>query len=648
MRMLARHARIAALSLAVASLALVTGCGKDEPAPQQPAPQQPTPGAPAGDAQAGQPGQPGQAPQPGTQPGAATGAPQVVGAPTSPESVVLVAGMPSLDGALGDFQRIGNAIAPGQLPPNLSSMAVENIKQQLGVTDIAWLDRAAPIKMVVVNPKQYANGALLVLPAADRDKVLASLPAAAQRDQGGHAATYEHRFSTWYVDFVEGAAVFSQHADVFAQVKDYVGGGLRTWTPGTPIAVQVNMENVNRLFGAEIDDFERMLKQTYSQMQQDEDVPGANLAMQQNVEAIFAFLDQTRQLDFSVAAPADALQVGMGVSAKQGTALAQFITESAASEPTLTSLAPATSWLGFAGNMDTRKVEALKTLQQSSVATYAQLLKMTPEEQQQLRGLLEQAWEVSTGDSVFSIYTDGRFPLAMVSAARVTDSAKAKQTYDQLFALLFKKGWALLKAEMEKEGVQLPATVQVNTFSDLAKLATEMGTQYGLSMQVVEQKEGDATVEAVKINIDWDKTPLRQEDPETYAIMKDVVGNNIELAMAFQGQMTSMALGPNAIRQAAAAVGTPPATGGEATLTQAARGNLFAMALRIGAALEAFSFVPELQAQRAAIAALPKDKSFVVAGDSNGQALAMSIILPTDLIRALAQMGNEGGAAPTP
>lgn len=677
MRLLARQARVAMLSLAVCGLVIAPGCGKDTketPAADKPAGgDKPAEGeakkAPEGaekkgaepkTAKSGDPkpaegdtkpaGGEGKTTEakiaeakpkagadvkaaPGTSPATrGLAIPEMAGLP---ESVIVVSGTPSLEALFGMINKLGAKVAPGQMPPDMASVALEGLKAQMGFTDVSWIKKDAPIYVVIVDPKTYGQGDVLVLPATDAKKAMDSLGDSAKKGADGHGATVEVMFTTLYIDAVgNDKIVVSKHKDIFAKVKGFIGGDLPKWTPGSPIAINIKMDNVNKLFGAEIAQGKQMLSRMYSQMEGDLG-EGQKAAMEAQLDFLLGFVESSSEVTLALAEAGGDVHLSAKMVAKPGTGMAKAAAAAAQGSSTLLATVPPNAWLAFSSKMDLRGVESLKKLQLEGFRSYAELLGLSAEESKKLMAIGEKMWTASEGDSTFAIYTDGKFPFAMQSVSKVKDAASMRKEYEALFDMLFAKGWAMAVEEANKEGAKLPATIK--SFSDLVKFVNDMAGPMGAKISVVHSDEGGVALDALSIEVDWDKTPLKAEEPEAYKMAKEIVGPKLEMAIAYKGDLSVGTFGPNAIDHAKKlANGTNP--GGSPGLTREGEGAAMAGVADVTLALQSMKFVPDIAADAAKIDALPKDQPFTMTLKSDGKALTFDIGLPTETIMGLSRM----------
>ncbi|MGM0574807.1 MAG: hypothetical protein ACQEXJ_03630 [Myxococcota bacterium] len=634
MKLLSRMSRVAAVTLAVAGLVAAPGCKKDED-PSEKAGEK---AAAEGEAEAPAEGESPEAE--GKKEGAAAEADATTPtisrtAPEIPDSVITVVGVPSLDHVLGTVGEIGNEVAPGQLPPDLSPIVLEQVKSMFGFTKVDWLKRDAPAYVFNVDPTAHeGKGQAIVLPISGKDAVLGALPDKAAKDVEGHSAKYEHQFQTWFVDFVDGHAVLTDHAGIFGEAKDFVGGALTGWTPERMLSLHANMNTINRVFGKEIEQARQSASRYATQAAQDPSVPDAEKVMERYVDMAFELVESTTRIDLGIYPQDGDVHMTFAFQARPDTKLEKLSGTLKGASAELAGVVPTTTWLGLAADMDVREMESMKSFQQLGLQTYAKLLELSPEEQEKLEGLFDRITEQTTGESATAFYTEERFPMAIAGVTKVTESGAARDAYAELVDLLFAKAWAVGLEEMKKEGTELPGAEDVKTFDDLVKMLQPMAAQVGLTLAVAHVETDGARVDSLSIEADWDKLAQLGGNPAEMKMVQEMVGDKLEIAIAFEDENVAMGFGPTGIETATKLAGGEK-LGGEEILAKASEDNAFALTLRAGALLKALTFVPELKSRQDKLEQLPSDRAYKVTASGDGKGIAVTLGVPVDLTAAL-------------
>lgn len=638
MKLLSRSLRVGALSLALSALVAAPGCKKDEPAP--PAPAVTT----AEVAKADGPVKAAEAVADKTVKAAeavADKVAEVVAAPVAapsialPEGVLMVAGVPSLSEVLSTVSTVANKIAPGQVPPDLASMALEGMKSVYGFTDITWLNQAAPIKFANVDPKTHdGKGQAILVPITDKDKVLASLPATANKAIEGHAASLESQGQTWYLDFVEGHAVLTDHPGVFAERRDFISGPLASWKPERLFTTRINMATVNTAFAKELQDARAAAEQMTSQAAQEPGMPDASKVMKKYTDLLFEVVDSTTAAQLDLYVQDGAIRFGASVDAKDGSGLANFSRSIAGKSSSLADAAPPTTWFGFTGNMDVREMKSIREMQKLALDTYAGLLKLTPEETAKIDSIFDRMASQATGESVTAFALDGTFPFALTTLSKVTDATQLRGAYGELLDIVFLKAWGYALEEMKKEGKEVPGAADVKDLPGLIRLLGGIAEGMGVKLVLVSEVRGDVQVDALTVDADLEKLGLNEKDPAAFAIVDGLIGRHLELAFGFKNDALTMGFGPHGIQQALdLASGKRP--GGEPALTAAAQGNAMAGTLRLDVIMNALMAIPQVAQMKEAIDKLPKGEAFAMTAAGHGNTSGVTMSFPIDTIAAL-------------
>ncbi len=550
-----------------------------------------------------------------------------------PDAVVGMAGIISLDKALEAAVTAGNKIAPGQVPPTLASMAVETFKTMLGVKDTDWLVKDAPIYYVLLDPKSHeGKGSVLVLPISDRAKLEAALPEGVVKDQG-HDAVYEHQLQKVHLDFIDGHAIFSEHPDLYGKCKDFVASTVVKWTPSKLVSVRMDMNNVNRLYGADLDAAKRDLSGLYAAVANEPGMPDMSEIIALEVDMLFSIIESSDQADVDMWLAGDDLDLAIGVLPKKGSTMAKFTETTAGKSSSLVGATPASTWLGVATNMDTRKIVSFRDLQKASIKAYKGVLELSDEDVTQINGVLDRVADLATGESATALYQDGKFPMAIGGVMKLTDSDAAKKAYGELTDLLFAKLWALL---VKEAGADMPPQAKtLKSMDELAAMVNGLVAPMGGKVQIINEDKGGVHVAGLIAEADWERAGLKEAEPEMYALLTEVVGTKFQAVFGFKDGLMTIGVGPNGMATAIdLANGKQP--GGEKTLKAVNDGNTLAMAVRIDTALKAW--MGASADGMAQIEAIPVGRSFTTTLTSAGGAATLTVGLPLDVVAKLSEM----------
>ncbi len=636
--MIASPARSTRLSLrtvvalsAVALLTSMSAC-KDDKKPEEAAAG--AEGAAAGaEAKAGEAGEAGEAAK-AAAPAAASRTGVAMG-----DKVLTIGGVPSLKKVLAAATDLGRKLAPDDMPPDLSSIAMEGIKEMLGVTDISWLATEKPIKVFTLDPKSFeGKGQGLVLPISDKAKVMASLKPEAKKDDGGHAASFEHQFQTWYVDFIDGHVVLTDHAKSFETAKGLVTGALMGWTPERLISAQVNLKAVNAVFGPEIEGAKATAKEVMAQSQGGPGMPDMTKVLDKEVDMLFDLLASTERADFDLWVDGSDAKMSLAFAGISDSPVARFAKTIEGKSSSLLKAAAPNTWMGFSANMDVREFKGMRDLQMLSIESYARLLEVPDARINALRGVLEKITDSSTGDAVTTFYTDGTFPLAFTSVAKLADAEAVRKLYVEFYEGFREEGIAKFKKGAKDAGVAAPGLDDIEDLTGLVAAANKMAGPMGVNLTITDEDKDGAHIYALTATADWNKLGIKEADPDAFAMLDGIVGKTVSIAFVFQGDAVSTAFGPKAI-ETARRLANGEFPGGDEHLSAASNGRAMAMTLLLDRLLSNLTFIPELAPLKSKVDSLPKDRPLTFTMSGAGSTVITEFSVPTDVVKAISEMG---------
>lgn len=551
---------------------------------------------------------------------------------TFPENVLVVSGTPSLEKLVAAVNAGANAVAPGTLPPNLASLALESMKSDLGLKDISWFKTDAPILLAVVDPKVFdGKNQLVLLPTSDAEKALASLKEGAQRDFEGHKAFFEHRFEKVYVDTIDGYLVFTDHTAIFGKYKGFLEKELVKWTPAHAFSLEFAMDHILRGYGVEIAQFKEMAKQTLAQQSGGAAAPEIQ---EWQTQMLFSLVESLDRLRIHFGAQGSDLKLWVDGSAKKGTELAKLTAASQGQASSLLSTIPANAWLATAGVFDVRQSAEFGRLNEMSLRTYTDLLELGPEQMKLLDPMIREAAKLTTGDSAVSLYSDKNFPVAMHTVTKVADLAAFRTVNKKLLALLVPQIWSRVVAELKANGTELPPA-QVTSVAEMVALAKPFAAPMGMVPTLISKETDGVQVDALELKIDWAvlsrEMGLAAEDVKTVEMLKTVAGDAIVFAVASGSDRYVQAFGPQAVATATALAQGKETSSSEA-VTSLAKDKNWTVAVQVRALMDALLFIPEMAARKPLIDAIAKDRTLSVTARSTGPGFEVEMNVPLDAI----------------
>lgn len=549
-----------------------------------------------------------------------------------PDDVLVVSGTPSLEKLLEAVNAGANAVAPGTLPPNLASLALESMKSDLGLTDISWFRTDAPVLLAVVDPKVFdGKNQLVLLPASDTEKALASLKEGAQRDFEGHRAFFEHRFEKVYVDTIDGYLVFTDHTAIFGKHKSFLEGQLGKWKPEHAFSMQVAMDHLLSRYGVEIAQFKEMAKQTLAREAAGTTAPEVQEWQTQMLFSLIESLDTVR-LDLAV--EGTELRLILNNTAKKGSELAKLVASSQGQSSGLMSTIPSNAWVGMAGIFDVHESTEFDQLNEMSLRTYTNLLELSADEMKLLDPMIKEAAKLTTGDSAVSVYADQKFPMAMHTVAKIADVAAFRAVNKKLLALLVPHVWSRVVAELKKNGTELPPA-QVTSVAEMVALAKPFAAPWGIVPTLTSTEADGIHVDAIELVIDWTllsrEMGLAAQDVTTVDMLKAFAGEKIVVALASGTDRYVQAFGPNAIATATAlAKGEDPKS--RDAITSLAKDQNWTGLVQVRALLDALMFIPDVATRKPLIDTISQDRMLSATARSTGTGLELKLNLPLDVV----------------
>jgi len=626
---------------ALLALTLAAACSKDAPKEPTPAP----PPAPA----AASPAAPGEAPvapkpaaapaeaapqTPPATPAAPTGAEHAlapISLPRFDPAIAAVAAVPSLDALAEALQRAAATAGDLPLPPAPLEAALEALRMRFRLADTRWIDTARPLRLAVPDPKAHPDGFAVIVPLrGGEDALRAGLGealAAAPEHFGrlGEAGAP----GTAYVDLLEGHAVFTSHADLFAQLTAYAREVLLPWTPTSPLVIEVSVSNLRRAFAAELDQARASAAQFGDLVTQRANIPVQAATVKALIEGTFGFVDGADRLGVALDAVGPRVRVAFGLRGVEGSTLATTLTGLDGRTAGLLAAVPPTAWLGFVSNFPASLTVADRAtlLEQLRPSTAA----LSDAERERLVDHLLGLSAATTGDAAQAVAIDGAFPFAWSAVLAVNDRAKARAALVGLLDLALQRGLAEVRAQISASGATPPPLA---TLDDAVTLLNGFGQALGAEVSLKQEDRDGTHVAGLVVGLDWSRMGLARTDPAVFETLKSLVGDQLGVALADADGRLALALGPHALDQAAAlAAGRFP--GGEPTLDRAGRGAVFALSLRVGAMLKALSGLPSLKSRASLFAALPQDQALSLSAAASAGTLVVTFDAAVPLFTAL-------------
>ena len=552
--------------------------------------------------------------------------PAPVGAEEAAKLVLAQLRIGSLDGLL---ELVGKLVV--NLPAEIPSLLLERMKLEFGLTDITWLDRGRQIHVLVTDPKAFVDGNVYVLPISNRDAVIKSLNLTDNNSGHGHAFEYEYRHETIHGDFLDRHLVLAREDFLFPKLRAFIGG-LVTQPAGFPLALDLDITNLRRLFAGEIQDQKRQVKALYHRLLKRPVGPDSALAGA-NIDALASLIESTRRVTLGLALSGANARLTVNLTPQPGSGLMSAVSTASTQQVGLAARSAADSWLVAASVLDVRSAESLRLLQKTSTEIWANTLGLSADETRGFVKLVEELSELATGDTLFALSGGIHTPLALRSVNAVTDAMEVRKRYGELFELLQIKSFLALK-ELLGGRVRVPLT-KLERFDDLSTFLNEAGAPLGIKTSVASELTEETQVDSLVVELKWPK--LKAAVGATDDKIRKILGDRFEIALAYRHQTVALAAEPDAVREAKALVVRPDAS----TLSPApgaadlAKGKVLLLAMRVKPMINALGGLLDLGRGADLGTKMADETSVMVTGTSDGKALRLTLDVPLDLLEAL-------------
>ena len=465
-----------------------------------------------------------------------------VGAVALPTGILGFAGAKSLDDLTGTIGAIATKFAPelgamigAQIPALLQG-------QILGVKNLSWMDTQKPIKIVVLDYKQFKRPMVVLLPVKAKDLLTAALP----DNKTAGAPDNETKFAQangtpTFVNVVGDYAVFTTDEKAFATAKAFLEGDFARYAFTDPLDVQVSSVNLQQVAATELASVKETLAQNLAAAPATSAMPGMSDLIQKEVDMLLDVLKQTQTLRATLLWDNADLTIATSLKVVEGQGLAKFAGDTQNRKMELFKTLPADGWLVFASNVDPKIFAGWSDL---GFDFWSKSLALTPEETAKLKELSAQAMDVQTGDNALYFGREGEFPLRVLTATAVKDGAKAKALTYALYGMLLSKAGGVIEKNAGPELKALPKLDWTTTTTLIASLQPVLATT-GVSMAIKEAALGDLNADVLEIAVDYSKVPgASSGEMERVAKM---IGNKVTGALAFDKSRMYFGFGRDAV-----------------------------------------------------------------------------------------------------
>jgi hypothetical protein len=539
----------------------------------------------------------------------------------TPKGVLAVFGVSSVRTLLQELTVLGKEVAPGELPPDMASEVSEGLRDGFGFTDVGWLRRDAPVRVVVMDPVDYPGVALLVLPMTTLSEVQKNYGANARVGEAGHAAVWEHRGEPVCVDYLPGHVVVSRDLVSYGVLRSFLADEVLKWTPKATVTLALESRRIQEVFSEELADLKAGLE--------NEDVV-ASIAPY--AEFGLWVLEHTEQVVVGLGVRAGNLESTVAIRGERGSDVGLIRQALMARRAPLRTALPEASWLVISSDVDLRSLRVVDALERLYFERLGLSDKVTRAQRARAYALFERVRSLDTGPMAFGMYQEGAFPFAALLTVEVKDREAISKVSDDLLRLAFlslrdvaQKTLAVAEIEVSLE--------DVDSLEAFIPLLNDVASPLGIETTWVEKRTDSLSLRGLRVDIDWTKTGLEEVDAAFYETLKETLGERIELAQAVNGEHVALAFGPSALQSARDALERARLT--NATHMPAGRvAEALSVRLRAGGLWRAFNFLPFIQQQGELDLEGPDEVMWMGLGASDG-GLVGSIRLPMSLLKAL-------------
>ncbi len=242
-----------------------------------------------------------------------------------PESVIAFGGTLTLETALNSLQTMANKAMPMNMP--FIEMAKAIFQGTASLKTSSSLDVKKPVYFVLADAKKYRNPSVVVVGITGEEALVQALPSneLKQQDQG-NAYSYLKNASAKtpvYVNFMPGYVVMTREAPLFAEVKPFLEALLKL--PQSDLGhFTLRLDHVLKLYDGKPEGALARFKSSIRSIQKRVG-PAANIDMQVVLRVAEQVLLEGDELQFTLRADDDGLQLKAKATPKAGTEFAKTV-----------------------------------------------------------------------------------------------------------------------------------------------------------------------------------------------------------------------------------------------------------------------------------------------------------------------------------
>ena len=430
------------------------------------------------------------------------------------------------------------------------------------------------------------------------------------------------------------------HDDVFALAKAFISGPLASWEADHDLNVIVDVDQIRSAFDKEI------------ALTRDDPSPRGRrgsgvpfLSKQALLTLADGFKGLSLDVDvekghFKIATKATQLETPKGASAW----LKDWLSALSGRTSVPLSGLPTGTWAaaGFSSALSSDVFNPTRASVSTEVNTlYGDLLDLTPAEREASAPLWERLVELVSGNAFAFAFEQGEVPACGALVVEMSDAHRGRFLIKRLLETF------LLRIVPRIQDEEIPIADMpfpdgdFRSVSDLFKAINEVYQQVGITFyeSALVEAGDDIAVEALGIRFDTAKRAEAAKAGKT--TLGDIIGSQLEIALAYRGNLAALVLSPNASTQAALLVSGSFGKG-KSPFSGFSPGKVAVAAFALDRLVVA---VPNLWPKATTMTAAESLKGDTsIALEASANTLAMSLSLPINsvaLVEALKSRDDE-------
>ena len=551
---------------------------------------------------------------------------QVYGAVKSFDALVKFGGE-----LVGDF---------GMMPPAaVKETLTQGFVNDFGVSNIAWMDASAPIRMVAFADDGGDTGGVALLPVKDEAGLLASLPESKQANDAGNAWSWSSGTRKVYLNLFSGHAVVTENPTRFAAGQEVFKKLLEGLNPEPPVFVHMSVSALMDEFGG-----------LFEQSAQDPSMSGEEKAQ---LDQLMGLAKSVKSLIFTGTVDEGNLVFAAEAQGSAGEPWSTLVSAIASGEPPrLTGLAPAGSYFVMGSSTDRDAAQKLNKLMKSADPLIA-LLGFEGAEEKAFLEVMERVESAQKGDQMLALHSSGGFPLGVRSFVSVHDGAKMQAAFLDMMGMFWKGGVGFAK---EIAGDSIPPFVDLSSFPAAVQSVAPLLAGFGVKLSHRTDATGGPSAEVIEIGVDAARLEAMKMDPAMIGLAKVLFTEPIQLVMASDKGLFGISIGPGSLAglraNLAAPVPSDPHPGIRSMDNGAVPGASTLIWVSPLMALDTFKVLDQVKPFAALVEGPPGDAGVGFSiGRVNESTIRMQIDLPREHTRrlvkgvkgAMGAMGAMGG-----